>query len=1123
MRKISSKIVDNSFGILVPMVSLLSIWLSGDALLVAKLVTPSLNFIKLVLNNSGLFKSKLSNKIIKQFDIAFEKAIEISVKQLQNKQYAKILREIAIGYSNNINLDDVFKNSEAYITQNMTPNDINDIEYIVWDNLKKEIEFYPELKVQIDFDLMQNELFVLKSKVDCIEDQMTNLDVSKNISKLVIPKTISGVELIGREQEFKEFNFCFSNLFGKIIITGMGGIGKTEFVHKFIEVNELHNNGWVVYQENIINTFNIYIVNSQQLNENERLKKLEISYLINKKGKDFLLVIDDINKVDDIEWVMQLDCRIIIITRLAASEFEYSFKPFELGSLSLENAEKLFMHYYGGEAVDEKIMKGIIERSGRHTLVIELLAKLCRDADFEPEELLHRLGKEGFFLDGILDEIKRENMKGRKKFIDHIIMLYDISNIADLAEDAIYILKNISVLSKSQGIDRVKLKKWLSLNSVNTVNELAARSWLKIREKKVEMHNVISEVIRYKCAPVYDDCKILIDALTEEMSCSQYSDNLYSITHLKCALSIVHYVEDIESIPFLISVGRVAYFQGEYLHAERYYGKALFLYERMPKNNNNIERIIYGELAILNLALCKYEEAEKMWKNILSNEDLLYEDPLYEAVIYNNLGNLYISQALYREAENFLSKALNIFIKEVGEGSFEAGCSFHNLASLYAVQYEYEKAEKFYKKAMVIREGKLGQNHPETASTYYGLAILYREQHKYELAEQLFENALYIWIEKLGKNHQHTGNLYHEFAKLHLEKGDYDRAEELYKKALEIHEKGLGDYHREIGVDYHDLASLYYLQDKYVEAEKNYEKALKIYVVVLRKNHPEIGTCYYNLAVVNLVQKKYERAKYYFEKAIFVGEGDIDENPLNLVISYNEFAGLYGEQGCYKEAEKYYEKALDLSKKKSNYKMTVICQLNLSRLCASQERYFEAQKYCLENVSVYQTFFKDDQISIGACYSELAGLYMAEGNYLMAETYYLTALKICESGLGINNLKTETCYHNLGELYKIQGQYDTAEDCFKKAHTIRVLVLGEDHVDIAETYHNLGIVYYLNNNIDDAVVCLLLAVKILSYHLSIEHPDTKAIIEELHAIYCQMHFKRGNFLKWFKKLVKKYW
>jgi tetratricopeptide (TPR) repeat protein len=211
-------------------------------------------------------------------------------------------------------------------------------------------------------------------------------------------------------------------------------------------------------------------------------------------------------------------------------------------------------------------------------------------------------------------------------------------------------------------------------------------------------------------------------------------------------------------------------------------------------------------------------------------------------LLCNELGYyLYIAGA-YEGALPYFKRALAIREKVLGPDHPYTATSLNNLASLLQAQGDYQAALPYFKRALAIREKVLGPDHPATATNLNNLASLLQDQGDYQAAYSLYERALAIIEKVLGPEHPYTAISLNNLASLLQDQGDYQAALPYFKRALAITEKVQGPDHPATATRLNNLALLLLSQGDYPNAAQYMGRALSILETELGPNHPYTQT-----------------------------------------------------------------------------------------------------------------------------------------------------------------------------------------------------------------------------------------------------------------------------------------
>ena len=342
-------------------------------------------------------------------------------------------------------------------------------------------------------------------------------DLKEAIDKLQIISGLSDIEkpfifstpiiakkkLVGRETELEQiYNYLQDN--NSLFVTGMGGIGKSSLVRKYVfnHKNEYDNCLYLYYQRTAIEL----IVDDNQLHLNTVHKTPEETpdeYFCRKSQNlrkilsetNSLLIIDNFSgEIDDLFLsVLSLGWKVIVISREDALGNDYPH--IRLNALeSKDDLFELFEMYLGRAVSDEEYpyIDKIIERVNGHTLVLELIAKQLVKSYFTIEQACSVVVERGFSF------IAPEKINYEKDLITSSNTICNI--IAELFPSDQYgtehkrILKGLSLFD-SRGIQIKMFSEMLSLESLDPINELIDDQWIEKNGTWISLHSVIREVI----------------------------------------------------------------------------------------------------------------------------------------------------------------------------------------------------------------------------------------------------------------------------------------------------------------------------------------------------------------------------------------------------------------------------------------------------------------------------------------------------------------------------------------------------------------------------------------------------------------------------------------------------
>ena len=628
----------------------------------------------------------------------------------------------------------------------------------------------------------------------------------------------------GRETELRDLRRRIEEGRKSVLVSGMGGIGKTHICRKlFEEYLKQHAEdgnepfryiGYVEYDGDMGSSLQTCLKFKRQESpeQNQEAAWRELEYLA-AEGK-LLLFVDNVDRPiwedPGLQKLKEVPGAVVLTSR--QTSFSDEFEPYPIDFLDVEQCKEIYekVRFRGSDrkvdSEEDKDLRYVIENlAGRHTITVELLAHLARTKRWTVKRLREELGEKGFRLafrkDGELVNIQ-----------ESYEVLYDLSELTKAEQN---ILEAFSVFPHIP-LGAAICDDWLLVDAGvgeddDILAELYQKGWLRfdMEQESYVLHPVFAQFIYEKCKPAMEKHAGLIKA------CKGYLEVPENGSPLECQ----------RYIPFAENIIRKVNMEDELVQAE-----------------------MKDALAYLLRYIAEYEKAQELYSQVLEiRKRVLGEEHPDTAASYNNLASVYASQGEYEKAEGLYGKALGICERVLGEEYLGTATSYNNLAYVYDRQGKYEKAEGLYGKALGIYERVLGEEHPDTAASYNNLAYVYDRQGKYEKAEGLYGKALGIYERVLGEEHPDTAASYNNLAGVYTKQGEYRKAESLYGKALAIYEKVLGKDHPSTAASYNNLGYLYGSQGRYEIAVHYYRMAYNVCLRRLGTGHPHTKIAFKNM------------------------------------------------------------------------------------------------------------------------------------------------------------------------------------------------------------------------------------------------------------------------------------
>lgn len=318
----------------------------------------------------------------------------------------------------------------------------------------------------------------------------------------------------GREKELELLhNMLIED--GTVFVHGLAAIGKSELVYKYCDdhKNDFRNVLYLDYSGDLRRDVTNLGVWDPRYNMDEQYKQ-KIHYL-KLMRRDTLLIIDNYNPSScEVEFqdLMECECRKIVVTR----HFHNQKNCLELKEIQDMSALITLMeHYYGEPLLDVNAVEKLIDAVNRHTMAVILMAMILKKGSHSPKVLINKLKKREIytFLRGKIP-FRRHKYNESRTYYDHIRMLFHLTALGELEK---YTMRNMVLIPRS-GITISKIKDWIGVQYLDTVEELVASGLIHDDRGILSLKPLIREIAEQELRPSIDSCRTLICAVTERMN-----------------------------------------------------------------------------------------------------------------------------------------------------------------------------------------------------------------------------------------------------------------------------------------------------------------------------------------------------------------------------------------------------------------------------------------------------------------------------------------------------------------------------------------------------------------------------------------------------------------------------
>lgn len=408
-------------------------------------------------------------------------------------------------------MTDVSKASQEIY--NLLMNDVS-----ISDTKKNELtELYPPQNPTDTADFISTVLlFGMERK---FQKRDTILLTSGTLSPVAADLIMSGAvpalckHFCGRDSELATLYTLLEN-HSKIFITGIAGIGKSEFAKAYAKKHKSQytNILYFTYPGSLqVLIEDIDFADDLPSDDNTTRFKKHNRFLRSLKP-DTLLIIDNFNTTaanePQLDVLMKYGCKIIFTTR---SKFEVGY-TYELNEITdLEKLVSLTAYFYTNTQNQRPTVESIIETIHRHTLSVELSARLLQTGILEPSEILDKL-IESTAAPESSDKISitKDGHTKKATYHNHIKTLFSLFALSEEMQKVM----RYSAFIPASGIRARLFAKLISLENMNAINDLNELGFIQNPEMdKITLHPLVQEIIVADLNPDTENCRPLLDCI----------------------------------------------------------------------------------------------------------------------------------------------------------------------------------------------------------------------------------------------------------------------------------------------------------------------------------------------------------------------------------------------------------------------------------------------------------------------------------------------------------------------------------------------------------------------------------------------------------------------------------
>lgn len=553
----------------------------------------------------------------------------------------------------------------------------------------------------------------------------------------------------GRDAELEELHSLLEK-HSKIFITGLAGIGKSEFVkayaktYKSAYTNILH----FTYPGSLQALIeDISFADDLPSDDNTTRFKKHNRFLRSLKP-DTLLIIDNYNTTaanePQLDVLMKYNCKVLFTTR---SKFELGY-TYELNEITdLESLVSLTAFFYTDTQNQRPTVESIIETVHRHTLSVELSARLLQTGILEPSAILAKL-QESTAAPESSDKISitKDGHTKKATYHNHIKTLF---SLFALNEEMQAVMRYAAFIPAS-GIRARLFAKLISLENMDAVNDLTELGFIQNPEMdKITLHPLAQETIVADLRPDTENCRTLLDNI--HRICLQhgvdipYYSVLFAITE-----NIADKIVICDKSDYLFFIENCFAYMEKYRYASGMKKLVSVMTELLSDDfgtQNDRALLLNNQASCEGLLNGNYQKAIGLEKRAIKicNAD---ENLQLAANLNMNLGYLYQADSQLDLAKQSMEKAMQI-LANVNQPTHDVIIMSRNYTRLLAETGEAKRAIAALQKCAELVKATNSETTSDYADILFDIAVITLQLCGIPTAEQYFIKAFKIYREML--------------------------------------------------------------------------------------------------------------------------------------------------------------------------------------------------------------------------------------------------------------------------------------------------------------------------------------------------------------------------------------
>ncbi|MFA5659357.1 MAG: tetratricopeptide repeat protein [Oscillospiraceae bacterium] len=464
---------------------------------------------------------------------------------------------------------------------------------------------------------------------------------------------------------------------------------------------------------------------------------------------DTLIIIDNFNttaaKEPTLDVVMKYNCCVIFTTR---SRFEIGH-TFELNEIAdMETLLSLSGKFYFYTDNEREAVTGIIETIHKHTLSVELSARLLQKGMLEPNEVLKKLS-ECTVNPEATDKISvtKDGINSKATYYNHIQTLFSLYLLDDEMQSVMRCMTFVPI----DGVRAKLFARWLGLSDMNAVNDLIELGFIQNNSAdKILLHPMVQEITVADLKPSVTKCRVFMDNL--HVLCLRHGDDVpYYETLFRTIENITEVVINDSSTDYLLFIEDAFAYMEKYRYASGMHRLVdvmlALLTDETVDNANDRALLLNNKASCEGLLNMNYPKAITLAKKAIAT--CIPEDNLILAAnLHMNLGYLYQYSKDFDNAKLYMKQGMD-FLSQSGIQTNDIIIMVRNYARLLAGTGEPNNALKSLKKCATLVKLQNTNMCTDYADIVFDIAAISLQIGNADTAKKCFSEAFGIYTKIL--------------------------------------------------------------------------------------------------------------------------------------------------------------------------------------------------------------------------------------------------------------------------------------------------------------------------------------------------------------------------------------